>query len=603
VPRSRTITLLLLFGFCGAMRAAPVALRGWELAVTVPRAMPPGNDVRWSRGVEERRERDLWFRHRLPDVLPRDARLVFRAYMPHFALFAGQQRVYAFDDDGVRDRMAIHVVALPQNAAGAFLFIRVIHPEGDPYLGDAPLLAAQADLPAAMHHVAIAPLREDFADISTGAILFVLGLTAIAISQLIRRRDTRTLLYFGLFSGLYGARILANSHLPYALGLRARDAMFATAWITYIINIPGWALARGLIGDGWKSTLRWQIYLFGLFAPVGIASDLLTGHAGSLETANNVLVILGAITVFANLLRAKPWKSIELRVILIGTLIFISAALSNNLSSLGVLPLAQVDETLGFIAFLLALGYAAMRSFVRSERARTSLENELATAREIQRSILPTSMPDVGGLRFDAYYDPASSVAGDLYDFLAVDAQRTGALVADVSGHGVPAALIASMMKIAVSSQSPLAHDPAALLREVNRTLRGQVRRVFVTATYLFFDMERRAVDVANAGHPAPLLHRGTEIRELGPQGVVLGRFEATYAAEIIALQRGDRIVAYTDGVTEALNARGEAFGEERLHAMIRDGASAEDMALAVRAWRHETSEADDVTLLVVDVA
>jgi len=200
------------------------------------------------------------------------------------------------------------------------------------------------------------------------------------------------------------------------------------------------------------------------------------------------------------------------------------------------------------------------------------------------------------------YYDPASSVAGDLYDFLRVDDRHAGAIVADVSGHGIPAALIASMMKIAVSSQSPLAHDPAALLREVNRTLRGQVRRVFVTACYLFFDMEQRRVTVANAGHPPPLLHRGGTLRELGPYGVMLGRFEAAYTAETIELRPGDRIVAYTDGVPEALNARGEAFGQERLEQLIRDGASAETIAQAVRQWRDEKSEADDVTLLFIDV-
>jgi sigma-B regulation protein RsbU (phosphoserine phosphatase) len=360
-------------------------------------------------------------------------------------------------------------------------------------------------------------------------------------------------------------------------------------------------LAHHLIGDGWKKTLRLQIYAFALFAPIGIASDLITGRFFSLESLNNVLVIAGGLNVLFNLLYARQWRSIELRVVLIGSSLFMLLALSNNLSSLGLLPWRESGETLGFIAFVLALGFAATRSFLRSERARVALANELETAREIQRSILPTSMPQLAGLRFQAHYDPASSVAGDLYDFLRVDEHRAGAIIADVSGHGIPAAIVASMVKIAVSSQSPLAHDPAALLREVNRTLRGQVRRVFVTASYLFFDMQRRRVEVANAGHPPPLLHRDGELRELGPHGVVLGRFDTTYGSESIELRAGDRIVAYTDGVTEGLNARGEAFGEERLQTMIRGGADAEAIAGAVREWRDEKSEADDVTLLIVD--
>ena len=114
--------------------------------------------------------------------------------------------------------------------------------------------------------------------------------------------------------------------------------------------------------------------------------------------------------------------------------------------------------------------------------------------------------------------------------------------------------------------------------------------------------MQRRRVEVANAGHPPPLLHRDGEVRELGPHGVVLGRFDTTYTSESIELRAGDRIVAYTDGVVEALNARGDAFGDERLRTMIRDGADAERIARAVREWRDEKNEADDVTLLIVDV-
>ena len=528
---------------------------------------------------------------RLPATLPPDPQLVFRAYMPHFELFVERQRIYAFQEN-TQDRIRLHVVPLPRDAAGKRVFVRVFG--GEERVGDAPLVVARSEIPEALRRETTVQLRETIGNITVGAFLVILGLIAIAVSQLLRRGDTRVLLYFGLFAALYGARLLADSHLPYALGMRASSTLRVGDWITYLINIPGWALARRLLGDGWKSSLRWQLYVFIAFAPFGIAFDL--------EQVNNVLVILGGVNILFNGFHLQRWRSLELRVILIGSLIFMAFTVSNNLSSLGVLPWNDVPETIGFLAFVLALGFGATRSVLRAERARVLLENEMQTAREIQRSILPTSMPAVNGLRFHALYDPASSVAGDLYEFLLVDDQHLGALVADVSGHGVPAALIASMMKIAVSSQSRFAHEPATLLREVNRTLRGEVRRVFVTATYLYFDMERRCVNVANAGHPPPLLLRDGEIRELGPHGVVLGRFDATYSSESLDLQPCDRIVAFTDGVTEALNARGEAFGEERLRELIRGGATAQDIARRVREWRDEKSEADDVTLLVADV-
>ena len=588
------VALILLFTI--------VSLRdGWQSAVTDPRATPPGDDAAWSEEFEIVRGRELWFRNRLPERIPEDAQLVFRSYLGQFELFVDQQRIYVFDQNDAHGQMSVHTVALPAHSEGRRIFVLIPHPDDVPMLAT-PLLVSRAELPAAIRRVGLHPLRDNLGDIAAGAFLFVLGLISIAVSQLLRRGDTRTLLYFGLMATLYGARLLIDSYLPYVLGMRVRETSYAIAWLTYIINIPGWALARQLIGEGWRSSLRWQLLAFAIFAPIAIAADVVTGRAGSLEQANNVLVIVGGVNILFNLLRSGRWRSIELRVILAGALIFLAFAIANNLSSLGILPWDDIDETLGFVAFVIALGYAATRSFLRGEQARVALEGELATAREIQRSILPTSMPQIAGLRFHAHYDPASSVAGDLYDFLIIDERRVGAIVADVSGHGVPAALIASMVKIAVTSQSRFAHEPASLLREVSRTLRGEVRRGFVTAIYLYFDSARACVEIANAGHPPPLLHRGNEVREIGPRGVVLGRFDGTYAAESIALQPGDRIIAYTDGVIEARNARGEAFGEERLHEIIRKGADPGEIARQVRAWRDEKSEADDVTLVGVDV-
>ena len=213
-------------------------------------------------------------------------------------------------------------------------------------------------------------------------------------------------------------------------------------------------------------------------------------------------------------------------------------------------------------------------------------------------------MPDVEGLRFYAGYVPATSVGGDMYSFLSADS-GAGVLVADVAGHGVPAALIASMVKIALSSQARLADDPAALLGELDSLLRRDVRRAFVTATYLWFDTTRRRVAVSNAGHPPPLLYRDGTFLELGGSGVLLGRFNvARYTTTFTDLLPGDRIVAYTDGIPEARNGRDEMFGEERLKEAVGGDATTADVLIAVRQWRgNAVEDADDLTIVIVDVA
>lgn len=517
--------------------------------------------------------------------------LVFRAYHGELAAYVDGRDVYAFYDPFVSGRAKVHVIPI---ANAHRVEIRVHHAPRSTLFGEEAYLATPLTLAYAIDRTTLDPLRDDLPDILLGIILIVIGAIASIASSVQRRGDAPALRYFGLFTILYGARLLVDSYLPTMLGMPLRIADYAEAFITYVIPISGWALPRRLIGDGWKNSLRWQVFAFTIFAPIGIINDLVTRTPGSLELVNNVLVILGGVNILLNLLIAPQRRELELRVVMIGAAVFMLFAVNNNLVALGALPWAFHDETLGFVIFVAALGFAATRRFVRGERERLAIDNELQTAREIQRSILPSAMPVVPGLAFHAGYEPASSVAGDLYDFRADDA-GVGVVVADVAGHGVPAALIASMVKIAIASQPT--RDPAMLLTALNDILRREVRRAFVTATALRF--EQRRVLVCNAGHPAPLLLRNGAFEELGVPGVLLGRFaNVRYTATGIALQPGDRIVAYTDGIPEARNARGEAFGEERLREAVRKG---EDVIAAVHAWRDD-EDADDLTIVVIDV-
>jgi sigma-B regulation protein RsbU (phosphoserine phosphatase) len=525
--------------------------------------------------------------------------LVFRAYADEFALAADGKRIYSFRDPGSRGRLSLHVVALPRGARQ--LSVSVPDAKQRTRFGANAILANDATLPFALLQIARQPLYDDAVQIFLGLLFACVGILALVIAAVRRRGGVLAIAGLGGFTLLYGARLIVQSVLPLLLGASVTSMEYAAAFLTYVIPIPGWFVPMRLIGRGWGSSLRWQVVAFAVFAPVGIASDLITHTPASLEQINSVLVVAGGLNILVNLAKARARATTELRVVLAGSLIFLLFALNSNLGALGLLPWRTDAEAIGFLVFVGCLGYASARAFARSERDQLAIEHELRTAREIQLSILPTSMPDVTGLRVHTGYDPATSVAGDLYDFLRADAAHVGVLVADVAGHGVPAALIASMVKIAAKSQSRIAHEPAALLGELNVLLRTDVRRAFVTATYLWLDMERREVHVCNAGHPSPLLVRNGEFHELGVHGVLLGRFGTTpYEASVTPLMSGDRIVAFTDGIVEARNARDEQFGEERLKELIARG-SASDMLAAVHRWRVE-DDADDLTIVVIDI-
>ena len=172
-----------------------------------------------------------------------------------------------------------------------------------------------------------------------------------------------------------------------------------------------------------------------------------------------------------------------------------------------------------------------------------------------------------------------SQVAGDFYDFLVVDDRRLGVLIADVSGHGVPAALVASMVKVAIAAQAEHADDPAKVMAGLNSVLSGKLQGQFVTAAYLFLDPQAGTGRYSAAGHP-PLLHYHAvdqSIHDVVENGLILGVMPfASYETRPLTLGSGDRFLLYTDGVLEA-DQRGEEFGDLRVKRVLAQPLSAEE--------------------------
>ena len=245
-------------------------------------------------------------------------------------------------------------------------------------------------------------------------------------------------------------------------------------------------------------------------------------------------------------------------------------------------------------------------------RRLSAIQHELEMARKIQLSILPREVPRIGGLEIAARYVPMTSVAGDFYDFIPVDEKRFGVLVADVSGHGVPAALVASMLKIALGAQAPHASDPARVLEGLNQALCGKFETHFVTAAYLFVDMENGTIDYAGAGHPPLVLYGKSagSARAVQQNGLFLGMFpKAKYTGIQIPIGPGDRCAVYTDGISEARNPAQEEFGTERLKALLEaspdlpPGEFADRALEALVEWTGRApgeGHDDDITLLVI---
>jgi putative ABC transport system permease protein len=252
-----------------------------------------------------------------------------------------------------------------------------------------------------------------------------------------------------------------------------------------------------------------------------------------------------------------------------------------------------------------------------NERAldQEKLRRELELAAEVQRRLLPPEPPASKVATLAAFSLPARTVGGDYYDFVDLPGEQIGIAIADVSGKGIAAALLmsvvqASLRAIAVDSEVSLSRMAAKL----NGFLyRSSGTNKYATFFYAQMDQHRRHLRYVNAGHNPPYLVRrtdaGVEITELRAGGTVLGLFpEVEYEEADMHLRPGDLLVAFTDGVTEALNLKGEEFGEQRLKDLLclMAGAPAQDIASklrdTMREWIGDAEQHDDLTFLAMAV-
>jgi sigma-B regulation protein RsbU (phosphoserine phosphatase) len=242
-----------------------------------------------------------------------------------------------------------------------------------------------------------------------------------------------------------------------------------------------------------------------------------------------------------------------------------------------------------------------------------AVNHELEMARHIQLSILPSRAPTVPGLTVAARYRPMTTIAGDYYDYLPVDEKHLGILVADVSGHGAPSALITSMLKIVLAEQARHASDPAKVLGGMNDALCGKFDHHFITAAYIFLDLEKGVLRYGGAGHPPLSIWRASSgsAQAIEENGLLLAQFpEETYTFVELPFAAGDRVVLNTDGVSECPNPNGEEFGTTRLLAFLDQNRElpAEGFADAVidalSQWSIQPqgeNQHDDITLLAID--
>ena len=443
--------------------------------------------------------------------------------------------------------------------------------------------------------------HRDAPNLFLGAGIVSVGLVAAAFSA-IRRKLDPVLIYFALFAVLYGLRMWMVSNL---MGLTMQGSSLyprLSAALDFTVAIPAFLFFKA------AGLLRRQATILSYALGIVLGSLALATAAFGLQRifvqiAN--ISIIAALIIVASRSIGRRSDNEDLLVIRPGLLIFIAFVLWENIRNAIGLQLPNV-EPIGFVVLLGTLGYVAARQTLQRDLQLSEIQKELEVARRMQLSILPTGFPNSANFHVAARYVPMTSVAGDFYDFIVADDRQAGLLIADVSGHGVPAALIASMVKVAATSQRANAADPARLLAGMNAVLFGNTQNQFVTAAYVHLDSTSRTLQYSAAGHPPMLLLRHGKVIEIAENGLILAAFDsATYTNAAHPLEPGDRLLLYTDGLIEAANPIGDFFGQDALSALLRQtadlppSAASDQIISSVQRW--SASQDDDLTVLICD--
>jgi predicted ester cyclase len=242
---------------------------------------------------------------------------------------------------------------------------------------------------------------------------------------------------------------------------------------------------------------------------------------------------------------------------------------------------------------------------------RELLEHELRVARSIQQASLPKEVPTLEGWQISPYYQPAREVGGDFYDFHLLSEDQLGVVVGDATGKGVPAALVMSttcgMLQLAAQA---LDSSPGEVLERVNETLFARIPpNMFVTCFYTILDPKSGSLSYANAGHDLPYLHRNGDAEELRARGMPLGLMPGmNYEQKEMALDAGEGVLFYSDGLVEAHDPGGEMFGFPRLRSLVAEHGEKRSLGDALleelRSFTgEEWEQEDDITLVTLQRA
>lgn len=273
---------------------------------------------------------------------------------------------------------------------------------------------------------------------------------------------------------------------------------------------------------------------------------------------------------------------------------------------------ATSKDEIGQLARTFNIMTQSLKSAHETELANQAREHELKVAKDIQSNLLPSQIPQIDSYNLASYYHPAKEVGGDYYDFIEIDSDHLGIVIADVSGKSIPGSMLMTMTRALLRMEAVRNNSPARTFAEVNRILAKDITRgMFVTAMYGILQISSHQLTLSSAGHNPIVVARAQsgENEMINPKGMALGLdkgniFNKTIRDQTITLWPGDRVIFYTDGVPEAMSPQKEEWGDDRFLALISKTAGKDSkivvdlLVQTLIQWRGRSEQSDDITIV-----
>ncbi|PJE01780.1 MAG: hypothetical protein CK427_09680 [Leptospira sp.] len=543
------------------------------------------------------------------DLTYRDPALLFSIMLEDFEIFLDGESIYQFGNPyselgRIQSYIFPHVISLPNDFQGKELRI-FIHSKYKDYIGpDRVIMLTERG--QIMQSILIADLPRYL----LGSIYLLIACVSLILFVLSDKN--RIFLYYSLMLLFNGGITIAADYVSMNFFADPKTPVYMYYFNLYLLPIFLYAFLGEIYQNQHRKIFKTGIVFYTLYFL--IASFLIIFYDYgflNLEVFFNTSILIGLLPLLSIIIYHSYKGDKDSKILLFGFIIFTLCVAHDILTDFDIFVYKVSLYWYGMFSFLLFQGATLFRKLYHIQKNNELKENELLVAKKIQNSILSPFPDNLTNWEFTSIYEPMREVGGDFYDILIDDKGNIGVILIDVSGHGVAAALIASMAKVSFSHCQNFLNSPDKVLSEMEKSLGDKMNDHFATAFYLSLSSREPLVQYSSAGHPSALLVSDSEkeVLEFRTRARPIGiNPKSDFPKNYLHLKEGDLICIYTDGVTELNDPYQNEYGSTRLKEILLMNYSLplaeikEKLLQDFKAWTKNLNiqKHDDLTLILI---